>query len=90
MEGRPSIAHALPELYRAVLERVASLEYAGLRAEGLLIRREAIRVYSRAWDEAALKRLDALRGRAERLLDGNPWRRDPGLSRPAVQPTQRA
>jgi hypothetical protein len=65
-----SIGHDLPELYRAVLERVASLEHTGHRDEGLLIRRAAVAAYSRAWDESARKRLDALRVRAERVIDG--------------------
>ncbi len=65
-----SIAHALPELYRVVLERVASLEFLGHRDEALLIRREAVRAYSRAWDQRALARMATLRARAEHLIDG--------------------
>ncbi|TAL07824.1 MAG: hypothetical protein EPO00_08400 [Chloroflexota bacterium] len=69
MEGS-SVAHTLPELYRHVLERVASLEHLGLRGEALLIRRSAIREYSRAWDERAVARMTTIRIRAERVLDG--------------------
>jgi hypothetical protein len=65
-----SPAHELPELYRAVLERVGSLELTGHRREGELIRREAVAAYSRAWDDAARRRLEQLRHRAERVLGG--------------------
>jgi hypothetical protein len=65
-----SPAHELPELYRAVLERISSLEQSGHRREGDLIRREAITAYSRAWDDAARRRLEHLRIRAERVLGG--------------------
>jgi hypothetical protein len=65
-----SVAHGLPELYRAVLERVASLEHTGHRGEALIIRRAAVAAYSRAWDNVAVKRLEGLRTRAERVLDG--------------------
>lgn len=70
MEGI-SPAHELPELYRAVLERVGSLELSGHRREGELIRREAVGAYSRAWDDAARRRLEHLRLRAERVLAGH-------------------
>ena len=79
MEGN-SIAQGLPELYRAVLERVASLEHTGRRDEGLIIRRAAVAAYSKAWDDKAVKRLEALRNRAERVLDGIDR---PRLARPA-------
>jgi len=65
-----SPAHELPGLYRAVLECVGSLEQSGHRREGELIRREAIAAYSRAWDDAARRRLHHLRVHAERVLDG--------------------
>lgn len=79
MEGT-SIAHGLPELYRAVLERVASLEHTGHRDEALIIRRAAVAAYSLAWDDKARRRLEALRARAERVLDGIDR---PRLARPA-------
>lgn len=66
-----SIAHELPELYRAVLDRVLSLELSGHREEAGLIRREAAAVYSRAWDGVARRRLDGLHIRAERVLGGH-------------------
>ncbi|MBF8289348.1 MAG: hypothetical protein HW391_316 [Chloroflexi bacterium] len=65
-----SIAHELPELYRAVLERIAVLERTGHRRSAELIRREAIQAYSRAWDDTAFHRIDQLRIRAERLMTG--------------------
>ncbi len=76
-----SIAHTLPELYRAVLERVASLEHTGRRDEARLIRRAATAAYERAWDDTAQRRLEALRVRAERVLDG--------IERPRPSPVAR-
>ena len=69
MDGQ-SIAHDLPELYRAVLERVALLERQGARREAALVRTSAIAAYSLRWDETARRRLTALRGRADRVLAG--------------------
>lgn len=77
-----SIAHELPELYRAVLDRVRSLELTGHRREAELTRREAITAYSRAWDDVARGRLEQLRIRAERVLDGH--------ERPRVERAPRA
>lgn len=65
-----SVANSLPELYRAVLERIASLERTGHRHEAFLIRRASITAYSRAWDAKAHQQLIALQVRAERVLDG--------------------
>ena len=69
MDGQ-SIAHELPELYRALLDRVALLERVGARREGALIRRDAIAAYSVRWDDAAKRRLTSLRARADRVLAG--------------------
>ena len=66
-----SVAHELADLYRAVLARVDSLELTGHRREGELIRRAAVEAYSRAWDDVARRRLEQLRIRAERVLDGH-------------------
>ncbi|TAK01329.1 MAG: hypothetical protein EPO36_06170 [Chloroflexota bacterium] len=85
MEGI-SPAHELPELYRAVLERVGSLELTGHRREGELIRREATAAYSRAWDDAARRRLEQLRARAERVLGGVERPRIARAARFAVAP----
>jgi hypothetical protein len=66
----PSVAEALPELYRQVLDRVAALEQSGFRGEATLVRAEATRIYSGAWNEAAARRLRALRIHAERVVAG--------------------
>ncbi len=81
-----SIAHELPELYRAVLERVASLEFLGLRAEGLLIRKSAVAIYSRGWDARAMTQMARLRQRAERVLDGHERPRVTGAAGAAAWP----
>jgi hypothetical protein len=75
-----SVAHELPELYRALLADVASLELTGHRREAELIRREAVAAYSRAWDDVARRRLEQLQTRAERVLDGH---ERPRAARPA-------
>ena len=61
------IAEVLPGLYRAVLDAVAVLEGRKHRTDAALIRAEATRVYSRAWNADAAKRLTALRARADRI-----------------------
>ena len=82
MEGN-SPAHELPELYRAVLERIGALEQTGHRREAERIRREAVTAYSRAWDDTARRRLQQLRLRAERTMGiGERSRREPAA--PAV------
>jgi hypothetical protein len=55
-----SAAEELPELYRAVLDRVGELEAAGHRPVANRVRAEAIRIYSRAWDDRAHRELLAL------------------------------
>jgi hypothetical protein len=89
-----SPAEDLPALYRAILDRVAELEAAGLRLEAARIRTDAIREYSRAWDARARRQLEALLRRAvrptaaERLL-GRGQRRGFGRgsrTRPVVAP----
>lgn len=59
-------AEELPALYRAILERVAAIEAAGDRDEGLRVRQAASKAYSRAWDDRARRQLTALLRRAER------------------------
>lgn len=85
----PLVAHALPELYRAVLERVASLEFLGHRHEAFLIRRTAIEAYSKVWDDRALRRMTELQARAERVLDGAARPRGVVQSRPTSRPIPR-
>jgi plasmid stabilization system protein ParE len=53
-------AEELPELYRAILDRVAELEAAGQRRAAGDVRRRAIATYSTAWDERARRQLLAL------------------------------
>jgi len=55
-----SAAEELPELYRAVLDRVGQLEAAGHRRVANRVRSDAIRIYSRAWDDRAHRELLAL------------------------------
>jgi hypothetical protein len=67
-------AEELPELYRALLDRIAQIDAAGHRTLGYRIRAEATRIYSRAWDERARRGLeDLLRQSAERTS----FRRNP-------------
>ena len=63
-----SVAEDLPELYRAILDRVADLERSGARREAGRIRSTATQVYSSAWDESARRLLVSLVARAERHL----------------------
>lgn len=68
MDAAP-VSEILPGLYRAVLDAVANLEAHDRRRDAAEIRADATRVYSRAWNEAAAKRLRSLRLRADRILD---------------------
>ena len=65
MESNSPAEH-LPALYRAILDQVAALEAAGLRAEAARVRSDATRAYSRAWDDRARRQLEALLRRAAR------------------------
>jgi hypothetical protein len=80
MESRPSpdaptpdeipvtLAEDLPEIYRAILDRVAELERIGARHDAGRIRLSATRVYSEAWNESARRQLLGLLARAQRGL----------------------
>ena len=61
-----SVAEIMPVLYRGVLDVVASLEARNNRREAARIRAEATRVYSRAWNLDAARRLRSLCERATR------------------------
>jgi hypothetical protein len=74
VEASP-ISEILPGLYRAVLDAVASLEAHNLRREAAAIRAEATRVYSRAWNPAAERRLRTLLARAGRIQQSRRSRR---------------
>lgn len=67
-EHAASVAEDLPELYRAILDRVAELERAGLRRDAGQVRATATQVYSSAWDETARRMLLLLIARTERRL----------------------
>lgn len=68
-ESVASVAEDLPELYRAILDRVADLERLGSRAEAGRIRMAATGAYSNAWDASAQRVLLGLLVRADRRLD---------------------
>ena len=70
IEPAASVAEDLPELYRAILDRVGQLERIGERREASEIRLAATGAYSVAWDEGARVRLLALLARADRALAG--------------------
>jgi hypothetical protein len=70
-----SVAEIMPVLYRGVLDSVADLEARNERREAARIRAEATRVYSRAWNLDAARRLRALCERASRAAAA------PGLRR---------
>lgn len=55
-----SAAEELPELYRALLDRVAQLDAAGQRRFAYRVRGRATAIYSRAWDDRARRGLEAL------------------------------
>ena len=62
----PSPAEQLPGLYRAILDRVAELEWRGERAEAARMRSAAIRAYSRSWDDATRRALETMLQRSVR------------------------
>jgi hypothetical protein len=72
-----SVAELLPELYRQVLDRVATLEQHDHRAEAGRVRAEATRAYSGAWNPRAVGKLRALRIHAERVVSGRERPRAP-------------
>lgn len=69
-----SLAEQLPTLYRAILERVGELEANGRRSQAARLRSDATQAYSRAWDERARRRLEALLQRNSRPAAGEPVR----------------
>ena len=58
-----SPAEELPALYRALLDRVAQIEAEGRRAAAYRLRSDAVRIYSRSWDDRARRALQDLLGR---------------------------
>ena len=82
----PTVAEDLPELYRAILDRVDHLERIGERSHAAQIRSAATGAYSVAWDEGARVRLIGLLTRADRVLAGRPRNRGWSLRRRSAQP----
>jgi hypothetical protein len=77
-----SAAEELPALYRAVLDRVGQLEATGERQIAGRIRAQAIKIYSRAWDDRARRELTTLlrrnsTGMLEEATPGRSARRRP-------------
>jgi len=68
VEPAATLAEDLPEIYRAILDRVADLERIGARREAGRIRVAATRAYSASWDEGARRNLLGLLARARRGL----------------------
>jgi hypothetical protein len=85
-EPTVTVAEDLPELYRAILDRVDHLERIGERREAGEIRVAATGAYSVAWDEAARVRLTALVVRADRALAGPSTGRGWSLRRRRAEP----
>jgi hypothetical protein len=71
METRPTPAEDLPALYRGILEGVARLERLGARREAGLLRADATKIYSTAWDEGGLRRLRQISARIDRVIAGD-------------------
>jgi hypothetical protein len=70
IEPAATVAEDLPELYRAILDRIGHLERIGERREAGEIRQAATEAYSVSWDEGARARLMGLLARANRVLAG--------------------
>jgi hypothetical protein len=65
-----NISESMPRVYRAVLDAVERLERGGSRSEAATYRRDAIKVYSRAWDGRNQRQLEEIRDRAVAAADG--------------------
>jgi hypothetical protein len=68
MDPRSSPADGLPAVYRSILDGVAALEGVGARREAALLRAEATKIYSTAWDEVGLRRLRHIQARIDRMI----------------------
>lgn len=84
VESVTTLAEDLPDLYRAILDRVADLERVGARRDAGRIRAEATRAYSEAWDQAAHRQLLGLLARADRGLSSGERSRGWSLRRRSV------
>ena len=85
--GDRSPAELLPALYRSVLDQVAALEGRGERVQAAQFRVEAIRAYSRSWDAAGRRRLEAILRRTERALADAPEPAQPEAAQPVSEGT---
>jgi hypothetical protein len=65
-------AEVLPELYRSVLDAVAKLERADERAAAYELRRRAVNVYSKRWNEAGRRGLEKVLRDADHHLATSP------------------
>jgi hypothetical protein len=63
----PTIAETLPRAYRQVLDALARLEALGVRREAAQLRSQAIRAYSKSWDEKCHEQLALILAQAELL-----------------------
>jgi hypothetical protein len=79
-----TLAEDLPEIYRAILDRVADLERIGARGEAGRIRAQATKTYSDAWDESARRQLLRLLANAQRGLTATERSRSWSLRRRTV------
>jgi hypothetical protein len=64
MESRSNLAAELPLLYRAALDAIDQLRQLGRRQDATRLRDEAIRAYSRAWDDRCRRALEDVARRA--------------------------
>lgn len=64
MESQANLAADLPLLYRAALDAVDELRRLGRRQAASKLRDEAIRAYSRAWDDRCRHVLASVESRA--------------------------
>ena len=83
-ESVATLAEDLPEIYRAILNRVADLEHIGARRDAGRIRADATRAYSDAWDESARRQLLGLLARAQRGLSAGERPRGWSLRRRSI------
>ncbi|HEX8941444.1 MAG TPA: hypothetical protein VF763_14950 [Candidatus Limnocylindrales bacterium] len=81
MDPVPSVAEALPALYRAVLDALADLERRGDRSVAVRLRVQAVTTYARPWDLDTFHRLEQVLERVRQA--------DPGIPRELVASSQR-
>lgn len=77
----------MPTLYREVLDEVARLERAGMRAVAYDIRHRAINTYSARWDERGCRGLEKLVAEARTKLAAAPKSATVGALAGSTRPT---